>query len=51
MNFENNNIILTVPMFMSFIKGTKTGSIITIKGQITDVGEIMSYMGVAHEIH
>ena len=39
------------PDVYEFIKGTKAGSTITVNGQITDVGEIMSYMGVAHEIH
>lgn len=39
------------PDVYEFIKGTKTGSTISVNGQITDVGEIMSYMGVAHEIH
>lgn len=39
------------PDIYEFIKNTKTGIIITVKGQITDVGEIMSYNGEAHEIY
>lgn len=39
------------PDVYEFIKNTKVGTSITVKGQITDVGEIMSYMGVAHEVH
>ena len=40
-----------VPDVYEFIKNTKTGTTITVKGQITDVGEIMSYMDEAHEIY
>lgn len=39
------------PDVYEFIKNTKTGSIITVKDQIIDVGEIMSYNGEAHGIY
>lgn len=51
-NFYNTTWnIEDAPDVYEFIKGTKTGSIITVKGQITDVGKIMSYNGEAHGIY